>query len=70
MLDPELVKPQDLGTNFFLEPTSIGQPRAEQAVKYLCELNSDVKGNAIVSVSHLFHPVSPVALAPLLFRGD
>ncbi|GAA5879880.1 hypothetical protein JCM16303_004383 [Sporobolomyces ruberrimus] len=64
MLDPELVKPQDLGTNFFLEPTSIGQPRAEQAVKYLCELNSDVKGNAIVSSLSDFLASSPAPLEP------
>lgn len=41
----------DIGNNFFLEPTSLGKPRAEEVAKYLLELNSDVKGEAIVQVS-------------------
>jgi amyloid beta precursor protein binding protein 1 len=41
----------DLGNNFFLESDSLGKPRAEEVVKYLAELNSDVKGHALVKVS-------------------
>ncbi|GAA5900782.1 Ula1p [Sporobolomyces salmoneus] len=64
LLDPEVVKAQDLGTNFFLEPSSIGQPRAQEAVKYLCELNVDVKGQANVSSLSDFLASSPTALEP------
>lgn len=49
LLDPELVKQEDLGTNFFLDETSLGKPRAEQSCKFLMELNRDVIGTAIVS---------------------
>ncbi|GAA6023412.1 hypothetical protein JCM11491_006463 [Sporobolomyces phaffii] len=64
LLDPELVKPQDLGTNFFLELGSIGLPRAEQAAKHLSELNTDVKGQAIVSSLSEFLASSPNRLEP------
>lgn len=43
----------DVGNNFFLKRSSIGQPRAEEVVNYLNELNSDVEGHALVKVSRL-----------------
>ncbi|GAA5847895.1 hypothetical protein JCM5353_000031 [Sporobolomyces roseus] len=49
ILDPELVKEEDLGVNFFLDPSSLGKSRAQESVKFLCELNVDVKGNALVT---------------------
>ncbi|GAA5927911.1 hypothetical protein JCM1841_005047, partial [Sporobolomyces salmonicolor] len=48
LLDPSTVQPNDIGNNFFLEPDSLGKSRAEEAVKFLCELNTDVTGVAIV----------------------
>ncbi|BGP19641.1 hypothetical protein JCM10213_000099 [Rhodosporidiobolus nylandii] len=39
----------DLGTNFFLSPTSLNAPLAPSAVSHLLELNSDVSGNALVA---------------------
>ncbi|GAA5972715.1 hypothetical protein JCM21900_002362 [Sporobolomyces salmonicolor] len=48
LLDPSTVQPNDIGNNFFLEPDSLGKSRAEEAVKFLCELNTDVTGAAIV----------------------
>ncbi|KAI5478648.1 amyloid beta precursor protein binding protein 1 [Pseudohyphozyma bogoriensis] len=48
ILDSAMVTPADVGHNFFLTPDSIGKPRALEVTKYLQELNSDVKGNAIV----------------------
>lgn len=50
LLDPAPVLGSDVGNNFFLERSSIGQSRAEQVTRYLQELNSDVKGVAIVKV--------------------
>ncbi|CEQ39396.1 SPOSA6832_00915, partial [Sporobolomyces salmonicolor] len=58
LLDPSTVQPNDIGNNFFLEPDSLGKSRAEEAVKFLCELNTDVTGVAIVQVrppSRLIH---------------
>ncbi|CAE6450337.1 unnamed protein product [Rhizoctonia solani] len=46
ILDHQLVSPEDVGNNFFLEHSSIGKPRAEEAVRLLCELNESVEGKA------------------------
>lgn len=51
ILDPAPVDGPDIGNNFFLEPSSLGKPRAEEVVRYLLELNSDVRGEAVVQVS-------------------
>ena len=51
ILDPNNVTGPDLGNNFFLESDSLGKARAEEVVKYLAELNSDVEGHALVKVS-------------------
>ncbi|GIZ41660.1 hypothetical protein CKM354_000495900 [Cercospora kikuchii] len=47
ILDSAVVSEADLGVNFFLEDSSLGKFRAEETVKYLEELNPDVKGHAI-----------------------
>lgn len=50
ILDSATVSEADLGVNFFLEDSSLGKSRAEETVKYLVELNPDVKGHAISQV--------------------
>ncbi|SCV74446.1 BQ2448_8085 [Microbotryum intermedium] len=50
ILDPAKVQGFDIGNNFFLDPTSLGKARAEQVTQFLLEMNSDVKGEAIVQV--------------------
>nr|XP_019015140.1 amyloid beta protein binding protein 1 [Kwoniella pini CBS 10737]OCF53921.1 amyloid beta protein binding protein 1 [Kwoniella pini CBS 10737] len=46
ILSPNLTTSQDVATNFFLHPDSVGLPIAEQSVKYLKELNPAVEGFA------------------------
>ena len=46
-LDHNLVTEEDIGANFFLESTSIGQSRAKYCTQYLQELNPDVNGEYI-----------------------
>ncbi|WVQ61992.1 uncharacterized protein L199_000125 [Kwoniella botswanensis] len=48
ILSPDLTTSQDVATNFFLHPDSVGSPIAEQSVKYLKELNPAVDGSAKV----------------------
>lgn len=50
IMDNELVQGEDVGNNFFLEKSSLGKFRAEEVVKYLGELNSDVVGLALIKV--------------------
>lgn len=45
--DHNLVTDEDIGCNFFLEPTSIGQSRAKHCTQFLQELNPDVNGEYI-----------------------
>jgi amyloid beta precursor protein binding protein 1 len=49
VLDDHIVQQSDLGTNFFVEPSSLNKPRAEVVVELLCEMNDDVKGFAKVA---------------------
>ena len=42
-----MVTDEDIGCNFFLEPSSIGQSRAKHCTQYLQELNPDVNGEFI-----------------------
>jgi NEDD8-activating enzyme E1 regulatory subunit len=42
-----MVTDEDLGCNFFLEPSSLGQSRAKHSTQYLQELNPDVNGEFI-----------------------
>lgn len=44
LLDHNLVTDEDIGCNFFLEPSSIGQSRAKYCTQFLQELNPDVNG--------------------------
>jgi len=47
LLDHAAVSPADAGNNFFLHgPTSIGRNRAEEAVRFLAELNDSVDARA------------------------
>ena len=45
IVDSEIVKPEDVGNNFFLDEDSIGQPRGSVACNLLLEMNNDVKGD-------------------------
>lgn len=46
ILDPAIVKDEDLGVNFFLVDEDIGRSRAEACTQWLQELNPDVQGYA------------------------
>jgi len=48
IIDDQIVNHSDLGVNFFVDDQSIGLPRAEVVTSYLCEMNTDVRGSAIV----------------------
>ena len=52
ILDDKRIDEADLGNNFFLEPGSskVGDSRAQEAVRYLGELNDGVKAHAVVQV--------------------
>ena len=52
IVDPEDVKEEDLGINFFLTDDSLGKSRASETCKYLKELNPDVNGHSIQNVGH------------------
>ncbi|KAL0083979.1 NEDD8-activating enzyme E1 regulatory subunit [Phycomyces blakesleeanus] len=41
VVDANLVQEEDMKTNFFLEPASLGQPKAKAVVELLQELNED-----------------------------
>ncbi|CAD6884835.1 unnamed protein product [Tilletia controversa] len=56
ILDANLVTPEDLASNFFLEPDVLGKSRGAEVVKCLLELNPNVKGEAVVS-----HPAHVLA---------
>ncbi|CRL02213.1 CLUMA_CG015393, isoform A [Clunio marinus] len=47
IIDHNLVTDEDIGCNFFLEPSSLGQSRAKHCTKFLQELNPDVNGESI-----------------------
>jgi molybdopterin/thiamine biosynthesis adenylyltransferase len=51
ILDDKITDGEDAGVNFFLEPSSIGCPRGEQAYKYISELNPDVQGDYSIQVT-------------------
>lgn len=48
VLDAATVSPRDLGTNFFVDASRLATPRAAAVTALLGELNSDVKGTALV----------------------
>nr|XP_018267361.1 amyloid beta protein binding protein 1 [Kwoniella dejecticola CBS 10117]OBR89519.1 amyloid beta protein binding protein 1 [Kwoniella dejecticola CBS 10117] len=62
ILSPDLTTAQDVATNFFLHPDSVGSPIAEESVKYLKELNPAVEGSAKVE-----DPASLLVTDPAFF---
>ena len=64
IIDESLTKPEDLGTNFFLNEEAIGQSKAQYAYQLLQELNEDTVGH--------FYQEKPVELLekdPQLFKS-
>ncbi|RXK39228.1 amyloid beta protein binding protein 1 [Tremella mesenterica] len=49
ILSSNVTTSQDVATNFFLHPTSIGRPIASEAVRHLKELNPAVEGESNVN---------------------
>ncbi|XP_055376297.1 nedd8-activating enzyme E1 regulatory subunit [Condylostylus longicornis] len=47
IVDGNVVTDEDVGTNFFLEPTYVGLPKAKCCMQLLRELNPDVNGDYI-----------------------
>ncbi|XP_058829901.1 nedd8-activating enzyme E1 regulatory subunit [Topomyia yanbarensis] len=47
IVDNGIVTEEDIGCNFFLDLTSVGQPRAKSATQFLQELNPDVHGDHV-----------------------
>ncbi|EDL11219.1 amyloid beta precursor protein binding protein 1, partial [Mus musculus] len=47
IIDGNLVSGEDAGNNFFLQKSSIGKNRAQAAMEFLQELNSDVSGSFV-----------------------
>lgn len=47
IIDATTVTEADLGVNFFLEISSLGENRGQEAVKFLLELNPDVQGHHV-----------------------
>ncbi|RVD84036.1 uncharacterized protein DFL_005804 [Arthrobotrys flagrans] len=47
IIDHAVVTDEDLGTNFFLDDSSIGLSRAQKTCELLCELNPEVQGHFI-----------------------
>ena len=47
IVDDKKVSIEDLGNNFFFDKRCIGKPRAACAVRFLQELNSEVKSNSV-----------------------
>ncbi|GAA6015476.1 hypothetical protein JCM8202_002485 [Rhodotorula sphaerocarpa] len=62
VLDPKLTDHADVGANFFLEPSSVGRPRAEQVVRFLQELNADVRGHSRVQALADLDNLEPYSL--------
>ncbi|GAA5825049.1 hypothetical protein JCM3770_004513 [Rhodotorula araucariae] len=62
VLDPATVTEADIGANFFLDPSSLGKPRAKEVVRFLLELNSDVQGHALVQPLSALTDLSPYTL--------
>ncbi|XP_055608711.1 nedd8-activating enzyme E1 regulatory subunit [Uranotaenia lowii] len=47
IVDNGLVTEEDIGCNFFLDPSSVGQSRAKSSMQLLQELNPDVNGDYV-----------------------
>ena len=50
IVDEHVVGDEDLGSNFFLEASSLGKSRAEESCRLLRELNPEVEGFAVQRV--------------------
>lgn len=50
IIDGNQVSGEDAGNNFFLQKSSIGKNRAQAAMEFLQELNSDVSGSFVEEV--------------------
>ena len=50
ILDDKIADGEDVGVSFFLEETSIGRPRGEEACALIGEMNPDVRGTYINQV--------------------
>ena len=50
IVDEREVDEEDLGVNFFLEESSLGESRAEECSKFLQELNPEVQGHGLRQV--------------------
>jgi amyloid beta precursor protein binding protein 1 len=55
IIDDKIADGEDVGVSFFLEESSIGRPRGEQACALISEMNPDVRGTFINEV-----PPTPV----------
>jgi len=66
VLDDKVVAQSDLGSNFFVDPSSLGKQRAEVVTELLIEMNEDVAGTALVgnigSVPNLDEFIAPFSL--------
>lgn len=52
IIDDQIVKEADLGTNFFLDVDSLEKSRAERTAALLAELNPEVEGRFINAVRY------------------
>jgi molybdopterin/thiamine biosynthesis adenylyltransferase len=52
IVDDKIVDGSDVGSNFFLLPSNLGNSRAEAASVLLSELNGQVKGNFVNQVDY------------------
>ncbi|KAI7863001.1 NEDD8 activating enzyme E1 subunit 1 [Spinellus fusiger] len=56
VVDGQAVREQDMQTNFFLEPASIGKPKAKAVIELLQELNEDVTMTSVIKTpTELIH---------------
>ena len=69
IVDEALVEEEDLGVNFFLTEDSLGKSRAEECSKLLRELNPEVEGHGIRTVSFLPHSRNPFSNSSLVDGG-
>ena len=51
IVDGKAVDEEDLGVNFFLSEESLGRSRAEETCRFLRELNPEVNGQGVATVS-------------------
>lgn len=55
IVDPATVTEADMGTNFFLEESSLGKSRADETCRLLRELNPDVQGYSYSKVRAMIY---------------